>query len=185
MDSTALTALALFGLAAVFVLLEMLFGTDGSLLILAGVSGIGGFVFMLRSTWLPREIAWWAYPALAVGGIILASIVAVYLFPHSAIGENLLGEPEPGDVTPFAPDDGERLQYIGRRGKTLTVMNPGGLVLLDGKREHAETEGVVIEPGETIEVIELRGQRFVVRSVRDTASATPPPTLDETQNRTV
>ncbi len=195
MDSTTLTALALFGLAAVFVLAEALFGSDGSLLILAGVSAIGGFVFMLRSSWLPGDIAWWAYPSIAVGGVIAISILGVCVFPHSAIGENLLGEPDEDEVAPFAPDDGERLQYIGRRGKTLTVMNPGGLVLLDGNREHAESEGAAIEAGETIEVIDLRGHRLVVRSIAVTefemqprpgeSGIEPPPSQDDTQNRTV
>lgn len=195
MDSSTLTALALFGLAAVFVLAEAVFGSDGSMLILAGVAAIGGFVFMLRSNWLPGDVAWWAYPSIAVGGVVAVSVVGIYLFPQSAIGENLLREPDEDEVAPFAPDDGERLQYIGRRGKTLTIMNPGGLVLLDGNREHAESEGAAIDVGETIEVIDLRGHRLVVRSIVGTevgmqsrpgkTGSNQPSPQDRTQDRTV
>ena len=195
MDSTTLTALALFALAAVFVLLELVFGSDGSLLILSGVAAIGGIVFMVRSSWLPNDVAWWAYPVISLGVVVAVGAIGIFVFPQSSLGESLLAEPDDAETAPFAPQGDERLQYIGRRGKTLTDMNPGGLVLLDGKREHAETEGAVIERGETIEVIDIRGHRLLVRLMREaepntkglppTSNALPPAVVDETRNRMV
>ena len=37
-----------------------------------------------------------------------------------------------------------------KTGKTLTLLNPGGLVLVDGERMHAETRGLLLDPGETV-----------------------------------
>ena len=50
-------------------------------------------------------------------------------------------------------------------GQAQTLLNPGGMVLVEGERLHAFTEGILVEPQSPVEVLEIRGTRLLVRPV--------------------
>jgi membrane-bound ClpP family serine protease len=54
-------------------------------------------------------------------------------------------------------------KFIGRIGKTLTLLTPGGLMMVDGERFHCESEGVIIDSGEDVRIVSVKGNRLVVR----------------------
>ncbi|HUE12710.1 MAG TPA: NfeD family protein, partial [Planctomycetaceae bacterium] len=58
----------------------------------------------------------------------------------------------------------------------LTSLNPGGLVLVDGTRQHCESEGLLLESGAPVEIVAVKGNRVVVRPVERPAheSGSPP-----------
>ena len=97
-------------------------------------------------------------------GLPLLVSVGAYVFPRTAVGRNILGDPD-DEPLPFAVGTDHDVQWIGRPGRTLTTMNPGGMVLVDGARCHAETEGVMLEPDRAVKVVDVRGNRLVVRAV--------------------
>jgi membrane-bound ClpP family serine protease len=45
------------------------------------------------------------------------------------------------------------------------MLNPGGLVLVDGSRLHCESEGVLLEAGTPVKIVAVKGNRVVVRLV--------------------
>ena len=58
-------------------------------------------------------------------------------------------------------------QLIGQQGTTSTLLNPGGMVLVDGERLHCESPGMLIERDREVEVIGLKGNRLVVRIAKE------------------
>jgi hypothetical protein len=75
-------------------------------------------------------------------------------------------------VTPHQAEQARLQQTVGKKGRTLSMLNPGGLVLVDGERLHAFSEGVMVDPNEWVEVLEVRGARVLVR--RTSAPVLPP-----------
>jgi membrane-bound serine protease (ClpP class) len=68
------------------------------------------------------------------------------------------------------PDTPERRtlrQLVGKIGVTKSVMLPSGAVVIDGQTIDALTEGIPIEAGQRVRVIEVRGNRVVVRAAED------------------
>ncbi|MEN0111679.1 MAG: NfeD family protein, partial [Planctomycetota bacterium] len=61
-----------------------------------------------------------------------------------------------------APDD-DRRELLGRFGVARTKMLPAGSVEVDGAMLDAVAQGQAIEPGESVRVFEVRGNRVVVR----------------------
>lgn len=155
-----------------------------------GFITVGALLCLSGSVWCAWQ-AWWATGQTGMFWSYILAIVlvlpavlggAVYLLPRTGMGRRILLEaPTSDDVTPFAAEQEHLSHLIGQTGKTLTLMNPGGLVLVDGERMHSESPGMMIDPGETVEVVAIRGNRLVVRvpSANSKTSAGP---LDETQN---
>jgi membrane-bound ClpP family serine protease len=66
-------------------------------------------------------------------------------------------------VTPYQREQERLAALIGKTGKTLTLLNPGGLVLVEGERMHSETRGLLLESGEMVKVVAVKGNRIVVQ----------------------
>jgi membrane-bound ClpP family serine protease len=61
----------------------------------------------------------------------------------------------------------EDMKYlIGKAGTTVTVLRPAGNVDLDGVRLDVVTRGEYLEMGTPVEVIEVEGNRIVVRAAK-------------------
>jgi membrane-bound serine protease (ClpP class) len=54
---------------------------------------------------------------------------------------------------------------LGKRGKAISTLRPSGKAEIDGKVYAVEADGAFIEPKKTVEVIRVRGNRIIVRSV--------------------
>jgi membrane-bound ClpP family serine protease len=59
---------------------------------------------------------------------------------------------------------------VGRVGKVKSKMLPSGAVQIDGQMIDAVSEGMPLEPGQTVRVLEVRGNMVVVRAVEDDAT---------------
>ena len=80
-------------------------------------------------------------------------------------------------------EEGERLtQMIQKTGNTLSLLNPGGLVLVDGERMHCESEGMMVESGAEVEVIGVKGNRLVVRKTKPIVDTSEVASVDEAGN---
>ena len=55
----------------------------------------------------------------------------------------------------------------------MTLLNPGGLVLVDGTRQHCESEGILLAAGSPVEIVAVKGNRVVVRPVDESSDETP------------
>ena len=78
-------------------------------------------------------------------------------------------------MQPFVAETERLTQLIGKTGTTLTRLGPGGLVLVEGERMHAESEGMLILTDTPVRVLSLKGNRLLVRQVRESSVPDPLP----------
>ena len=126
--------------------------------------------------------AWW-YKSPASFMIYLVSLLilipsalsgAFYVLPRTAFGRQVLLEgPDLKDVTPYQDEQRQLQGLVGRIGKTQTLLNPGGLVIVDGTRQHCESEGLMLEAGTPVEIVAVKGNRLVVRPVEQSVEPGP------------
>ncbi len=160
METTFLTlGLFLIGLGLMLLFAD-LFVPSGGILIVLGLGGLGvGIAFLFR---YDTEIGIWALAgtalAIPVGGVLLFK-----LWAYTPLARMAAPGPPPTDADiPF--DTGLQL-LRGRHGKTLTSLRPAGMVEFDGRRVDSLTEGMMVESGQWVRCVEVRGGTVIVRPV--------------------
>ena len=133
----------------------------------------GGVISFFAAVFLGASI-WMAFRRdMTTGlGFIIVALVAVpaavglafkYL-PHTPMGKAFLGElPSEEETKPVDP----RRALVGKTGVAQSKMLPSGAVMIDGRLYDAVAQGMAIEKGPAIVVIEVRGNRVMVRAVDD------------------
>ena len=109
-------------------------------------------------------IIWWTY--IGSISVIIPSVIVgtLYTLSRTEIGNRVILEaPTPEDVIPYTEKHQELEELIGMRGMAKSLMMPGGIVVVNGIRRHAQSEGLPIEAGTEIEVIGIEGNRIIVR----------------------
>jgi membrane-bound ClpP family serine protease len=177
MDSGYLAILLLVvGLA--LIICEVFIPSAGLIAALATLC-IAGSVASAWSAWAYTNPTYFALYALALVLMIPSAVSgAFYLLPRTAFGRKVLLEaPNLDEVTPYQEEQRQLLRLVGHVGKTLTLLNPGGLVEVDGTRQHCESEGQMLEAGTPVEIVAVKGNSVVVRPVehppRQTEDADP------------
>ncbi|MFQ5862859.1 MAG: NfeD family protein [Candidatus Brocadiales bacterium] len=150
MSQTQLILLFAVGLAAVF----------AEILIPGMIVGICGAICMIASIY-------WAYQigASGTGNIMVAvSIISVPIFIllwyRLASRTFAVTASEAG----FNPP-GEFEKLMGQDGVTLTGLHPTGIANIQGRRVDVVTRGEMVPKGARVKVIEVRGNRVIVKSI--------------------
>lgn len=138
---------------------------SGGLIVVSALIALGSSLWCAWHAWWDSDrIMWWIFSGttlLMAPGTVAGTI---YVLPRTRFGRRvLLQGPTREEVTPYIAERQRLSALIGHTGKTLSLMNPGGLVLVEGERLHAESPGMMIDSGETIEVVAVKGNRLVVR----------------------
>lgn len=137
--------------------LEVLLPSGGLLSVLSAGSFIAGILIAFRTGGATTGFTF--ITVVLIAGPLAMTLAFKYL-PNTAIGKALLGEvPRKEDVEPDDP----RRDLLGQIGVARTKMLPSGAVEIDGQMIDAVTRGQSIEPGQNVQVIEVRGNRVVVR----------------------
>ena len=153
--------LAIVGLG---LLVAEIFIPSGGLILIAAVLTFLASVWCAWEAWSETLAYFWSFIGALVLLVPAALIGAFYYFPRTELGRRILLEAQSlEELTPFAEEEAFLTQLIGRTGKTITLLNPGGLVLVDHERLHCESQGMLIEPNTDVEVIAVKGNRLVVR----------------------
>ena len=113
-----------------------------------------------------------SFMAVSVLAVPLAIGIAFKLWPKTPMGKAILGELPTEEET--RPDDPRR-ELVGRVGVAQSLMLPSGAVLIDGKLIDAVSQGIAIDPGQPVVVVEVKANRVMVR----------PASADETQSAAV
>ncbi len=104
---------------------------------------------------------------LLVGSALFGS-VGFYLwlkyFPRTAMGKKLILDNDAGDWHSF---DTMKAELVGKEGVAHCMLRPAGTVIIDGKRVDVVTEGEMIVAKTAVRVVEVEGNRVVVRKVTD------------------
>jgi membrane-bound serine protease (ClpP class) len=103
---------------------------------------------------------------LAVFGIPTILVLAFRYWPRTAMGRRiLLTAPSSEDVLPDDPDRRHLRSLIGQIGRTKCTMLPAGAIIIDGRTVDAISEGMAIEAGQAVRVVQVRANRVVVRPI--------------------
>jgi membrane-bound ClpP family serine protease len=133
-----------------------------------GILGVTAVVLFLAAILL---LGFEFGPAVGFFCLLAALIVlpagAIWMlrwWPNSPMGRRILPQiPDPTSVVP----DNEQLRglrdLLGKVGRAKTVMLPSGAAVIDGRTVNAMSEGMPIEAGQAVRVVEVRGNCVIVR----------------------
>ena len=129
---------------------------------------------------------WYGLSFLTVAVIALPIVLAAALhwWPETPMGRRVLLEaPTSEEVLPDTDQRRSLKALVGRTGEAKSLMLPSGSVSIDGRTVDALSEGVAIEKGQWVKVIEVRGTRIVVRPTDQPPA--PRPQTDETLSQPI
>ncbi len=152
----------------------------GFLLICAEVFVPGGILGSIGALlWIAAVVQGYRSPDLTTTqatslllGVTVVSAVLFYLwvryFPQTPIGRKMTLSATARD---FSAADRQLQEMLGREGVARSALRPAGVAEIDGNRVDVVSEGGRIPPGSRIRVIEVEGNRVVVRRIDDGSSA--------------
>jgi len=155
-------AVCLLAVGLAMAVMEVFLPSGGILGFLAVLGLVGAVVMAFRE----GVGAGLGVLAAALVGVPLVIALGLKLWPKTKIGRRMLLEMPQGDeVLPDIPRQRQYKALVGRVGVTKSKMLPSGAVLIDGRTIDAVSEGVPIEAGQKVRVIDVRGNRVIVRPI--------------------
>lgn len=155
--------LAIFGLG---LLIAEVFIPSGGLIMVIAVASFLGSIWCGWLAWGETPGYFWTYLAVLLLGIPVVLVGTFAIMPHTSFGRRILLEaPSNEEITPYAEEREYLKQLVGQRGRTISLLNPGGLVLVNNERMHCESQSLMIEPDTEVEVVGVSGNRLVVQEV--------------------
>ncbi len=110
----------------------------------------------------------------AVLGIPLVVILGFKYWPSTSLGRRmLLHVPTSDEVLPENDARKTLVGLVGRVGRAKSKMLPSGIIAVDGTTLDAVSDGMPVEAGQRVRVIEVRGNRVVVRGLADEPDNAP------------
>jgi membrane-bound ClpP family serine protease len=161
-DYTLLWAIVLMLVSLGFLVLETFIPSYGVLGFFSAASAVGGIALAFSTG--PTQ------GAIVLGAALVVFPLALYYgfkwWPNTPVGRRvLLRVPTEEEVLPDTPQLRQLRQLVGKVGRAKTVMLPSGPVVIEGRTYDCVSEGMAIEAGQAVKVIEVRGMRVVVRAV--------------------
>ncbi len=152
-------SLILVGAGFLVIFIELFVPSAGILGIVAAACLISGIVLGFMDS---ARTGFFLMLAVSITLPLMFSVM-VKIWPHTPIGRRILIGPQAReDVVPTGDYYDELNSLIGRLGIAKTKMLPSGIVIIDGKKFDAVTDGLPMEPGDTIKVSTVKGNRIVV-----------------------
>jgi membrane-bound serine protease (ClpP class) len=164
MDPNAVFAVLLLIVGLAILSAEVFVPSGGLLGVITFLSLIVSLVFAYRAWGTSHPNVFGAFCAMLLLMVPTVIGFGFYMLPRTTFGKRVLLEaPDSEDLTPFSKESGRIEKLVGRFGVALTMLNPGGLVSVEGERLHALSEGLSVEQGESVQIVDVRGTRVLVR----------------------
>jgi membrane-bound ClpP family serine protease len=161
-------AIILLVLGMGLAVLEVFFPSAGILGFLSACSILAAIFMGFQQ----KEPKWVGFAVLlvAIVGIPTVVVMALKYWPKTAMGRRvMLMSPKSEDVLPEDSRQKYLKSLVGQIAETKCKMLPAGAIILDGQTIDAVSEGMPIEAGQRVRVIEVRANRVVVRPLEDDA----------------
>lgn len=157
-------AILLLLVGFILIVAEVFLPSGGMILIMCTIA-FGGSLWCAVQAWYgTHPVAFGSYITSLIVLIPTVVIGAFQVFPKTPFGRRIMAAPTLEEVTPHVREREHLSKFIGRIAEAITPLMPGGLVSIDSERLHAFSEGVIIERGTPVEIVEVRGTRVVVRA---------------------
>lgn len=172
MDNYGFFAIVLLVLGLGVLVTEVFIPSGGILAIVTTVMLLSSVACASAAWYHEAPFVFWGFVGLVVLAVPTSLGSAFYILPQTRAGRRaLLQAPELTTLEPFQEETARLRSLIGKFGTTASLLNPGGVVLVNGERLHACSEGMIVEPRTSVEIIDLRGTRVVVRPGEPSAAA--------------
>lgn len=151
-EMTIIIAAFVFGLAAMFV----------ELFLPGAIIGTIGFLSVAGS------IVYAFLTGHGTAGAILIGTTIAFVPIFFAVWKSVLGKyfAIHGDERDFrASSTVNKEELLGKQGIALTPLHPTGIARLNDRRHDVVTRGEMLEKGTRVEVVEVAGNRIVVKRV--------------------
>jgi membrane-bound ClpP family serine protease len=164
-----------------FVLGLLLIGLEVFLIPGFGVAGISGIVLLIVGLGLvtlekkPETTVEWldfGKTLATFGGCLLGALVCAYALawylPHIPYAQRLVLTPPSEKADAVAADAAAappRAGLLGAIGVAVTTLRPAGMVRFGGEFVDVVAEGSYVNPGARVQIIEIEGNRIVVKEV--------------------
>lgn len=143
--------------------IEFFIPSGGLIGIVAAICIVGSIFMAYRGWYHTSPRAFFAFLAFVIMMVPITVVGTLWVLPRTRFGNQvLLQGPKIEDVTPFSEEQLKLDKLVGKPGKTVTMLNPGGMVEVDGERFHCESPGLILDPGSDVEVCGVAGNRLVV-----------------------
>jgi len=180
-------AIMLLILSLGLMIAELFIPSGGMIMVMALVSLVGSILCAWDAWGAESERTYfWIYMGFLV--VLVPTTIGsfLYVFPKTNYGKRILLEaPDRDEVTAYTEETRRLESLVGETGETLTLLNPGGMVLVNNSRMHCESEGVLVEAGTEVEIIGVKSNRLVVKATngrsRDPLETVSPPEIPENE----
>ena len=149
-------AIVLLLVGCALVVLEVFIPSGGLLSFFSAIALVASIIMAFRR----GSTTGLSFMLITVIAVPAAIALAFKYWPHTPMGKAFLGELASPEET--EPEDTRR-QLVGRVGIAKSTMLPAGSVLVDDQLLDAVSQGVAIEKGDPIVVVEVKANRVVVR----------------------
>jgi membrane-bound serine protease (ClpP class) len=103
---------------------------------------------------------------LALTGAIIAAFTFARFLPNIPVANRLvLLAPGEGEHDPFAAPSSTHVALLGAIGTAATMLRPAGMAKFGDAYVDVVTEGDFVSPGASVQVVEIEGNRVVVKAV--------------------
>jgi len=156
-------AIILLGVAFALVVVEVFVPSGGLISVLAIIAMVASVFFGFAESQLAGVL-------ILVAGVIGMPLLAWKMFsffPKTKVGRRFLLFGPKGHEEVATSSEFKLRGFEGKRGITRTKLRPSGVAEIDGERVNVVSEGMIIEPGTAVEVIEISGNRVVVREIEE------------------
>jgi membrane-bound serine protease (ClpP class) len=134
-----------------------------------GIFGLGGIASIAISIILsaPSWEAGITSLVLAILGTIILLVLSLKLLTKRKFWDHLVLGTKYNKEEGYIPQGEDLSIHLGKKGEAITILRPAGTVMLDdGIRLDAVTDGGFIQKGERIEIIKVEGIRLIVRAIK-------------------
>ena len=166
-----ISTILLLILAITLAILEVFFPSAGVLAFLSAVAFISAIIMAFY------EGFWFGVVAVptALVTLIAAIVLGLKYWPMTAIGKRVLLSPPDGDeMLPEEPERDFLRSLVGRTARAKSKLLLSGVVTIDGRTFGAESEGMPVEEGQLVRVLQVRGSCLVVRPIDEQSAPADP-----------
>lgn len=157
-------AILLLVVAVALVILEVFVPSGGIIGVLAAMAVLGaiGMAFY-RSAGTGL-----AFLTIALVVLPATIVAALKVWPNTPLGRRILPPvPTPEEVLPDSEHRRGLYELVGKVGRAKSLMLPSGAADIGGRTVDALSDGVAIEAGQLVRVVEVRGNRVLVRPISE------------------
>ncbi|MBN2088803.1 hypothetical protein JW964_04285 [candidate division KSB1 bacterium] len=129
------------------------------------IFGVFGFISIAGGIILAYSKLPILYAHLILIGSLFFSSILIWLFTRSRAWKKLVLDTNESKEDGFSMQNSEYLALLNKSGVAYSMLRPSGIAIIEGKKYDVVTEGGFINKDEKIQVVEVSGNRIVVRQI--------------------